>query len=108
MGDKLFRPFILPDNLCLAFQEISNQLSLELLKLTAQAAVDGPRHTGEFLPGINPVAPVIQAEIMVKTSKVSLVFFPHMPNKHLLHIFTARTEMLCLIIKLKTNDALIA
>ena len=104
MGDKLVRPFILPDNLCLAFQEISNQLSLELLKLTAQAAVDGPRHTGEFLPGINPVAPVIQAEIMVKTLQIPLVFFPHIPHKHLLHILTTRTEMLCLIIQLKTDD----
>ena len=108
MSDELIRTAVFPHDFRLTHEKIRHLLPLECFKCTAKASVDGSDHAGKFLPGIDPVAPVVQAEIPVHLLQVSVVALPHMADKHLLHVFAAGAEMLGFIIKLKADDAGIA
>ena len=108
MGDKLIFPFIFSYDLRLSFQEIRNKLSLEFFKLTAKASVNRTGYAGKFFPGIDAVAPVSKAEVMIEAFQISIIFFPDVSDKHLLYIFTAGTEMLGFVIQLKSDDTAVS
>ena len=108
VGDELIRAAVFPHDLRLAQKKIRHLLPLERLKGAAKASVDGSDHAWKFLPGIDPVAPVIQAEIPVQPLQVAVITLSHVAHKHLLHVLAAGTEMLGFIVQLEADDAGIA
>ena len=108
VGDELVRPAVFPHDLRLALKKIRHLLPLECLKGASEASIDGTDHARKFLPGIDPVAPVVQAEIPVQPLQIPVVAFSHVAHEHLLYVFTAGTEMLGLIVQLEADDAGIA
>ena len=62
VGHKLFRALVLPDDRRLPGEELGDQRPLELLKFRGEAAVDGAVDIGDVFPGVDPVAPVVEAE----------------------------------------------
>ena len=108
VGDELIGTAVFPDDLGLAAQKLCHLTALERFKRTAKASVDGAHHAGEFFPGVDPVAPVVQAEVPVQALQIPAIAFSHGSDEHLLHILAAGSEMFCLVVQLKADHAGIA
>ena len=102
--NKLILSGILPHNICLPFQIIIHQCSLEFLKFCPQAAVDGSPHIREIFPCIDPVTPVIQTKLIIQSIQIILELVSQIFYKLLLYISACSIVVFRLIIQLKTND----
>ena len=104
VGDKLIFSLILLYNLCLPFQIFVYKASLKFFKLCPQASIDSSSHIREVFPGVNPVAPVVKAELPVHLVQVSLKLFSQIFDKFLLDVLPCRSIIFRLIIQLEPND----
>ena len=66
MGYKLVFSSIFIYNISLPAEEFVHQSSLEFLKFCAKASVDGSAHIWKILPGVDSIAPVIQAKFVIQ------------------------------------------
>ena len=105
MSNKLILAQIFLHNASLPRQKFRYKTSLKLLKCTAKASIYSTSYTWKLLPAVNSVTPVIQSEIVIEPLNISLILLLNPRYKCLLYIFAARTKMLCLIVKLKSNNA---
>ena len=105
MGNKLFFSAVFIYNIRLPAKKFVHQGSLEFLKFRAKASVDSSAHIREILPGVDPVAPIIQSEFVIQGIQIVMEFFPKIFHKLLLHIFARSSVVFRLIVQLKTDDA---
>ena len=106
MGYKLVFSSIFIYNISLPAEEFVHQSSLEFLKFCAKASVDGSAHIWKILPGVDSIAPVIQAKFVIQGIQIIMEFFTNIFHKLLLHVFSSSSVIFRLIIQLETDDAL--
>ncbi len=105
VGNKLSFPPVLIHNICLPAKKLVYQHPLKFFKFRPQTSVNGSSHIRKILPRIDTVAPIVQPEFIVHGIQAVAEFPSQILYKFLLYVFPRSSVILCLIIKLETNDA---
>ena len=87
MSDKLILSAVFIYDRRLPAQKLLHLKPLELFKLRAQTSVNGSPDVREVLPGVDPVAPVIQTELRIQRIQIIMELIPQILYKFLLNVF---------------------